>query len=141
MHELSIAVSLVEVAVEQIERLSLGPVEAVHLRLGRLSGVVADALLFSFDVATEGTALADSRLVIQDVPVAVHCPRCDAERELESIQRLRCPVCGAPTPQVLRGREIQLFALEVRSDVRDERRSPTGRSAPGGAPEERQSGS
>ena len=82
VHELSIAVNLVEIATEQIERLALGPVEAVHLRLGRLSGVVPDALLFSFDVATQGSALEGARLVIQTMPIVVRCPRCDAEREL-----------------------------------------------------------
>jgi hydrogenase nickel incorporation protein HypA/HybF len=140
MHELSIALSLIEVATEQIARRNLAQVEVVHLRLGELSGVVADALLFSFDVATAGTALEGARLEIERVPVSVHCRRCDAERELPSIQRLQCPSCGDPTPDVRRGREIELFALEVRSDVRDES-SAAGGSARGSAAEERPSGS
>src|SRR5688572_10215950 len=139
MHELSIAVSLIEVATEQIELRGLPRVEAVHLRLGDLSGVVPDALLFSFEVAAAGTLLQGARLEIERVPVTVHCGSCDADRELPSIQRLLCPICGEPTPEVIRGREIELFALEVERDVRDESETAGG-SAGGSAPEERPPG-
>ena len=46
MHELSIALGLVEAAQEEAERLH-ARVSAVHLRLGALSGVVPEALLSS----------------------------------------------------------------------------------------------
>jgi Zn finger protein HypA/HybF involved in hydrogenase expression len=45
MHELSIAMSMVETAREEAERRGV-QVTAVHLRLGALSGVVKDALFF-----------------------------------------------------------------------------------------------
>ena len=113
MHELSIAVSLVEAACEKIEELGAVKVDALHLRLGPLSGVVKEALLFSFDLAAEGTAVEGARLEIEDVPLTVRCPRCGKERELPSPQRLRCPDCDVPTPEVVRGRELELVALEV----------------------------
>ena len=46
MHELSIAVSMVEMASEEALRLGAVRVNALHLKLGPLSGVVKDALLF-----------------------------------------------------------------------------------------------
>ena len=50
---------------------------------------------------------------IEDVPAVVFCAHCSAERELASASRLRCPVCGEPTPDVIAGRELELAALEV----------------------------
>jgi hydrogenase nickel incorporation protein HypA/HybF len=44
--------------------------------------------------------------------VAVFCAGCAAERELPDTQRFRCPVCGAPTAAVVRGRELDLTAIE-----------------------------
>ncbi|MCU1221680.1 MAG: hypA, partial [Candidatus Angelobacter sp.] len=44
MHELSIAMSIVEMAEEEAERRGVR-ISAVHLTLGLLSGVVKDALL------------------------------------------------------------------------------------------------
>src|SRR5208282_1532272 len=68
MHELSIAMSIVELAEEEAVRRGV-QVEAVHLKLGALSGVVKEALLSCYDMVCEGTALQGSRLVVEDVPV------------------------------------------------------------------------
>ncbi len=65
MHELSIAMSIVELAEEEAERRGV-QVEAVHLKLGALSGVVKDALLSCYEMACEGTPLAGSRLLIEE---------------------------------------------------------------------------
>ncbi len=64
MHELSIALSIVEGVEEELERQGGGRVCTVHLKLGPLSGVVKDALLFSYDLACEGTKLEGSRLIV-----------------------------------------------------------------------------
>jgi hydrogenase nickel incorporation protein HypA/HybF len=113
MHELSLAMSLVDAACEEAERLGNVRVEALHLRLGALSGVVKEALKFSFDLAVEGTAISGARLEVEEVPVAVLCPVCRVERELPGLQSFRCPVCGSETPEVLRGRELELVSMEV----------------------------
>jgi hydrogenase nickel incorporation protein HypA/HybF len=112
MHELSVAVSIVEIATEESARHG-GKVSAVHLRLGPLAGIVKDALEFSYQVACQGTPLDGSQLVIEDVPLVVHCPNCQARRTLESVQSLVCDTCGAPTPDVREGRELELVALEM----------------------------
>jgi len=113
MHELSIAMSFVEAACEEVSRLGDVHVEALHLRLGALSGVVREALEFSFDLAAAGTAIEGARLQIEEIPVTVHCPHCCEERQLPSLQHFRCPVCDTPTPEVVRGRELELTALEI----------------------------
>jgi len=113
MHELSIALSIVDAAAEVAARRGAAQVKAVHLKLGPLSGVVKDALLFSYGVACEGTALAGSRLLIEDVPVVAYCPQCHSHQAIESIQRFACPGCGAPTTDVIQGDELLVTALEI----------------------------
>ena len=66
MHELSIALSIIDGVTEELEERGRPKLHAVHLRVGRLSGVVADALLFAYDVACVETPLAGSRLVIAE---------------------------------------------------------------------------
>jgi len=112
MHELSIAYSLVTTAEEALRGADVERVDVVHLRLGLLAGVVKEALLFSYDVATESTALEGSRLEIEDVPLVVYCPNCASEQTLDSIQLLQCPACGTPTGDIRQGREIELVSLE-----------------------------
>lgn len=113
MHELSIALSIVDVAAEEAERQGGGRVVAVHLKLGPLSGVVKEALTSAFELAREGSPLADCELIVEEVAVAAYCPACAAERPVASVQQMTCPDCGTPMPEVVRGRELEVVALEI----------------------------
>jgi hydrogenase nickel incorporation protein HypA/HybF len=113
MHELSIAHSLVELAEEAARGADANRVHVVRVRVGWLSGVVSDALLFAWDVAAAGTLLEGATLSIDDVPVAIHCASCDRDAELEDARSLRCPVCGTPSRDVVRGKELELVSMEI----------------------------
>jgi hydrogenase nickel incorporation protein HypA/HybF len=112
MHELSIAMSIVEMAEEEALLRNVR-VSVVHLKLGMLSGVVKDALLSSYEMACDGTPLEGSSLVIEEVPVEVFCEACNANRKLASMQWFICPECGATTPALVHGKELEVTALEI----------------------------
>jgi hydrogenase nickel incorporation protein HypA/HybF len=112
MHELSIALSLLDLVEEEAARRECR-VTAIHLRLGPLSGVVREALLSAYDLAREGTAMSETELVIEEVPIVVRCPSCVADRTPVSAFELLCPDCGTPTPDVVRGRELEVVGLEI----------------------------
>ena len=124
MHELSIALSMIEMACEEAERRGGARVQALHLKLGTLSGVVKDALLFSYEVACNGTPLEGSQLLIEDVPVVIYCSQCEAEQQLDSIQRFCCPVCGTLSSDVVKGRELEFVAMEIEADDQAEPAEP-----------------
>jgi hydrogenase nickel incorporation protein HypA/HybF len=105
--------SIVDMAQEEAERRSV-QVEAVYLDLGTLSGVVKDALLFSYEIACDGTLLEGSRLVVKDIPIEVYCPACKTGKNLPSMQWFCCPDCGTPTPDVIHGKELMITALELK---------------------------
>jgi hydrogenase nickel incorporation protein HypA/HybF len=115
MHELSIALSILDVAAEEAERHGGGRVVAIHLRLGPFSGVAADALRSAYDLAREGTDLAKADLVIEETSLRAYCPSCAAECEPPSTQQLCCPVCGGPTSRLVHGQELEIVALEIES--------------------------
>jgi hydrogenase nickel incorporation protein HypA/HybF len=114
MHELSIAMGIVDAALDEAKQRGGLHVAAVHLRLGALSGVVKDALLFSYEMACQDTPLQGSHLIVEDVPV--FCQQCHERRALPSIQSFACPECGAPTREILQGKELEVFALEVQEE-------------------------
>jgi hydrogenase nickel incorporation protein HypA/HybF len=113
MHELSIAMSILDLAAEEAERLG-GTVAAIHLRLGPLSGVVPEALRSAYELARAGSGLDQAELVIEVVPLVAFCAACAEERTLPTAALL-CPVCGGPTPTIVRGREMEMVALEIES--------------------------
>ena len=113
MHETSIVQNLIAMIDEQLA--SQGPVrvKTVRLRVGPLAGVVTDALRFAFGAAAPGTLVECARLDIENVELIVWCRVCLTERTLSSPQKMRCPVCDRPTPDVLGGSELELAWLEV----------------------------
>lgn len=112
MHELSIAMSIVEMAGEEAERQGCH-VSAVHLKLGALSGVVKEALLSSYEMACEDTPLAGSRLIVEEIPIVVFCAQCKAQRPISSAQWFCCPECGTPSSDIVQGKELEVVALEI----------------------------
>lgn len=113
MHELSIAISMIDrIAEESASRGGLD-VEIVHLRLGVFAGVDKAALLFAYEVACEGTLLEGSHLLIETVPLVVFCPVCRQEKTPPSLYEICCPDCLTPTPDIVSGREMEVASLEI----------------------------
>jgi len=108
MHELSITQSVVDAV---LNRTGERPVTAVNLRIGPLSGVLADAVRFCFDVAAAGTPLAGARLQIEAPEGRGRCRSCLDEFTLGD-PILLCP-CGSADVEVLSGRELMLVSVEV----------------------------
>jgi hydrogenase nickel incorporation protein HypA/HybF len=113
MHELSIALSIVDGVLEEAGRHGTGQVEVVYVRVGRLSGVDKDALLFSYRVACGDTPLVNSRLEIEDVEVVIYCSQCQGERTLRSFPLLICDDCGSAANRVVHGDELEISRLEI----------------------------
>jgi len=104
--------SLIDLASEEAERLGV-KVVAIHLKLGPLCGVVKEALQSAYGLAREGSPLAEATLVIEPTTIVAWCPACGREQRIESARQLCCPVCGAPTPEVRGGRELEMTGIEV----------------------------
>jgi hydrogenase nickel incorporation protein HypA/HybF len=113
MHELSIAISMIDQIIEESESRGGLHVEIVHLKLGVFSGVDKHALLFSYSLACEGTQLQGSKLVIESIPLVVYCPSCGKDRSPPSVYQICCPDCFTPTEKIVSGREIEVAFLEV----------------------------
>jgi hydrogenase nickel incorporation protein HypA/HybF len=113
MHELSIVASVVDSVTESLAAHPGARVKEVRLRVGVLASVVEDSLQFCYGIATEGTRLEDSKLVIQILPVIARCDHCNADVELASLQSFRCPRCGEPVSDLRQGRELDIDSIEI----------------------------
>jgi hydrogenase nickel incorporation protein HypA/HybF len=69
MHELSIALSLIDAVCDELPRLGHNvSIRSVRIRVGPHSGVAAEALAFAFDVAAADSPIAGARLEIEAAP-------------------------------------------------------------------------
>jgi hydrogenase nickel incorporation protein HypA/HybF len=111
MHELSVAHAVVSTVIEALPT-PAPRVTQVRLRIGELSGIVPQALEFAYDVAAEGTPLADAALVIERSPIVIRCTTC-GEVELPSARSFRCPSCGEPSGDVVSGKELEIVDITL----------------------------
>ena len=117
MHELSIAMRLVEMVEAELAAAGGGRVELVRLRIGQLAGVHEAALRFAFEQARAGTVASEATLSITDLAVAVFCPNCQQILELPTMTPLACPACGQPTGDIRQGQELDLESIELTEEA------------------------
>ncbi|MER5935377.1 hydrogenase maturation nickel metallochaperone HypA [Streptomyces sp. NPDC002054] len=112
MHEMSMAMAVVGQVEEAAARAGgVTAVTSVRLRVGELAGVVPDALAFSFELACAGTLLEGADLATETVPGRARCGACAHEWAVGMPPQLCCPECGAPTSELLSGRELQIVSV------------------------------
>jgi hydrogenase nickel incorporation protein HypA/HybF len=109
MHELAITESVVAAITE---RLGDARVARVVLEVGRLSGVVPDAVQFCFGICSQGTSLDGATLEIVTLPARARCSSCAVEAEIEDLLAT-CP-CGSISLEVTSGQELRIREVEVR---------------------------
>lgn len=113
MHELSIAMSLVELAEGAARRAGASRVTSVQLRLGAMAGVVREALEFSFPLVAQGTALEGASLEIEELPLVIACAPCGRDVQPAAAAGFRCPICDTPSAVIRQGRELELTSIEI----------------------------
>ncbi|MBM3852663.1 MAG: hydrogenase maturation nickel metallochaperone HypA [Verrucomicrobia bacterium] len=112
MHELSIATAALDQALEEMRRAEADRIARIVLRIGRLSGVEAEALRFAFTALLPGTAAEGATLDIHDVPAVVTCSACARDFSPGDDFLFACPVCGQVSTTLKQGRELELTRLE-----------------------------
>ncbi len=113
MHELSLAIRVIELAEEHLRAAGGERVVAATLRIGRLAAVDPDALQRALVLAADGRPLERAAFNMVDVPVRIHCPACRRDVDLPGIVPLACPECGARGGAMLAGGELELESLEI----------------------------
>lgn len=105
----------VRMAVESARAAGATRIAGLRLRVGRLSGVVPEAMRFAWDVVRAGTIAADASLEIETVAAVVWCDGCRAEFECADFLA-GCPHCHRPSVELRHGRELEIKAVELMMD-------------------------
>ena len=108
MHELAITQSVIEMITERIPG---EQVIVVRLEIGKLAGIVPDAVAFCFELAAQGTNVEGAALEITQPPGTFRCRTCGKQFEHDDLIAL-CP-CGSADLTVLSGQELRITSVEV----------------------------
>ncbi|MEX2607946.1 MAG: hydrogenase maturation nickel metallochaperone HypA [Kiritimatiellia bacterium] len=108
MHELSITREIVALATEKAGGRR---VTRIALVIGRLSGIVADAIRFCFDVCVQSTPAEGARLEIEEIPGRGRCRVCGLELPMD--QPFGQCECGSARIELIAGHEMRIKEMEV----------------------------
>lgn len=112
MHEMSIAQSLIDIIKEEMSKNDAKWLRSVSLHIGEMSGIVPEALSFSFDVITSGTAIEGAELKMDIVPLRGYCHRCDLTFKIENYAFV-CQNCGDINIDTVSGQDLSIVEIEV----------------------------
>lgn len=108
MHELGITRNVVAIASEAAKGRR---VLKVTLEVGRLSGVMTDAIRFCFDTVASGTALDGAKLEIREIEGQARCQACGSVYTMPTL--FTACTCGSRDCERLAGEELKVKTIEL----------------------------
>ncbi len=112
MHELSIALEIIDIAEEHAHKAHALSVTEIELEIGELSGVEMEALDFALEVAVKDTMLSGAKRTVDKVPGQARCNDCMHEFPVDDLFT-PCPVCHGFNTSIIRGQELRIKSLFV----------------------------
>lgn len=112
MHEVGLMQTALRSAFKQAAQHRAVRIHRLTLSVGKLSGVVPEALRFAFEVVTRGTPAEGAELIVHEVPVVCRCETCNNEFKPADLVFV-CPHCGAVSATWNKGQELELTSIEV----------------------------
>ncbi len=112
MHELSIAVNIVEIATEEAAKASAKTVLKLELEIGKMSGVMPEALEMAMQEAIQSSILRNTDIHYHYIDAIAACTECCHEFPQEDVL-VTCPVCNSTKTHLIKGKELNIKSMEI----------------------------
>ena len=112
MHEMSIALSIIDVAAGQAKKENASKVTEIELDIGTMSGVEITALNFALEIAVIDSILEKSEVKINQIRARSECLECGHIFDTESVVA-PCPICNELNTRIVNGRELQVKSITI----------------------------
>ncbi|MBN2215060.1 MAG: hydrogenase maturation nickel metallochaperone HypA [Bacteroidales bacterium] len=112
MHEFSIALDIVEIAVETAKANNAKTVNEVEIDVGEMSGVIYEALEFALQSAIKGTILENSKFRLNRIKAKAICNKCKHDFEPTDVMSV-CTSCGSSDISLVRGKEMKVKSINI----------------------------
>ena len=111
MHELSIAVGVLDSALRAAEQAGATRVEAVEVEVGAMRQVVPEVLRVAWEAVRAETLADGAVLTIEEVPAHAQCRQCGECFQPDVEYSFLCPHCDQADVRIVRGNDIVLKSV------------------------------
>ena len=112
MHELSIVMSIIDIATKQMQGSNASEIEEIELEIGALSGVEENSFEFAWRQAVKNTPLQNALRVVNKIEGVATCLDCMIDFSVENLYDA-CPVCGGHFLNIKKGKELKVKSIVV----------------------------
>ncbi len=113
MHELSVAENIIEIVQEHLQGDQKNAVKKVKVKVGKLTNILVDSLIFGFEVLTKETNLDGSELEIEVIPIKIRCEACGENSTVDGFL-FSCPLCQSSSIKIISGYELMVNEIELK---------------------------
>ena len=112
MHEMSIAMSIIDLATGEAQKGNAQKIVEVELDIGTISGIEIQALNCAMEIAVKDTMLESALIKINRIEAVSECLECGEFFNSEQTFS-QCPRCSELNTRIIKGREMQVKSLLV----------------------------
>jgi len=112
MHEMSIAINVVDIITKQAQVENAKKINKVELEIGVLAGVMVESLQFCFKAACKDTMAENAKMTIIAVPGKGNCLDCNKTFPLDTYLA-SCPNCQSFSVDIIQGREMKIRSINI----------------------------
>jgi len=112
MHELSVAMSLIDLAESEVKKAGNSRIVSVKVMIGYLSGIDFESFSFMLDLAKKNTLLENAIIEFDRISGIGKCFSCNHEFPVEE-QFVVCPQCRGNSIRIKGGDALKIISMVV----------------------------
>ncbi len=112
MHEMSIAMSIIEIAEKESIKAKATKVNEIEIEIGTLAGIEFSSLEFALDIAIKNTVLKDAKINVLKIQASAKCNNCNTDFEILGFFE-KCPQCDGYSYKIIKGKELRVKSLLI----------------------------
>lgn len=110
MHELSLAMEVIELAAREAEKNSVTDIFEIEIEVGDLSGVEAETFQSALEMIVKDTLLEHTLIRVNRTPAIGSCMNCSKEFDMK--ERLStCPHCHGYPSEIRGGQDFRVVSI------------------------------
>jgi hydrogenase nickel incorporation protein HypA/HybF len=112
MHELSIVMSILDIAEAEAQKANVDKIEEIELEIGQLNTIEIDAFNFAWEQGLKGTILEQAKKTIHHTPGKGKCMECGHVFKMEKLYDT-CGHCKSYFVDIIEGKELKVKSITV----------------------------
>lgn len=109
---MSVTKSILEIIKGEMKKSSLKSLKSVKVKVGELTAIEPDTLMFCFEASVKDTELEGAVLEVEKVPLTGRCGNCGTMFRLRGFISI-CPVCRGRSIEKMTGTELDIVSMEA----------------------------